>query len=68
MNNNSKNEINSNQIVGLLNIERHVAQDLLMGTRKILGKGENAIITVKEFCKLIHLEESDVYNAIIDIS
>ena len=68
MNNNFKKEINSKQILGLLNIKMHDAQDFLMVTRKILGKEENAIVTVKEFFNLNRLEESEVYNAITAIT
>lgn len=68
MNNKFKNEIHSNQIAGLLNIASHAAKDLLMVTRKILGKDENAIVTVKEFCKLNYLKEAKVYNEIFDNS
>ena len=64
MNNNFKNEIHSNQIAGVLNIEVHAAKELLMVSRKILGKDENAIVTVKEFCKLNSISEAEVYNAI----
>ena len=59
-----KKAIHSNQIAELLNIDLHTAKDILITARKILSKEENAMVTVKEFCRLNGLNESEVYNTI----